>query len=195
MSRNLDNSTPSTKTQTKCHKPDSDESPDKLSHMLSKSVDMCGHCSRKCTIKNKPIQCDCDLCSTWVHASCEKLKDEQYTILGSSPNIIYYCSVNSCASRIKTILAEWIQTSSTLAKSLNESQAKFLLEFENLHKNLTNLSSKLDNLHSSETELQNRIKDTTTTLSTVMLPPITPASSNTTDVVDEYLDRERRNQI
>ena len=120
------------------------------------------------------------------------MEDEQYNILGSSPNIIYYCSLNSCASRIKTILAEWIQTSSNLAKYLNESQAKFLLESENLRKNLTNLSSKLDNLQSSETELQNRIKDTTTALSTVKLPPITPASSNTTDVVDEYLDRERR---
>ena len=90
------------------------------------------------------------------NASCEKLKDEQYNILASS-NIIYYCSLNSCASRIKTILAEWIQTSSNLAKSLNESQAKFLLQCENLHKNLTNLSSKLDNLQSSETELQNCI--------------------------------------
>ena len=43
---------------------------------------------------------------------------------------------------------------------------------------------------SNETELQNHIKDTTTALSTVKLPLVTPAASNPTDVVDEYLDRE-----
>ena len=162
-----------------------------LSRILSKSVDLCGHCNKKCTINDKAIQCD--LCSTWVYASCEKLKDEQYNILGSSPNVIYHCSLNSCANQIKTILAEWMEDSLNLTKSLNESHSKLSLEWENLHKRLTDLSGRLDNLQSSETELQNRIKDTATALSTIKLPHITPASSSATDAVDEYLNCEQCN--
>ena len=67
-----------------------------------------------------------------------------------------------------------------------------MLECENLHKRLTDLSNRLDNLQSSETELRNRIKDTTTALSTVKLPHITLASSSATDAVNEYLNHERR---
>ena len=82
MSNNSGNQTSTAKTQTKRLKPDSDDSPDKLSRLLGRDVDMCGHCNKKCTVKNKAIQCN--LCSTWVHASCEKLTHEQYNVLGSS---------------------------------------------------------------------------------------------------------------
>ena len=55
-----------------------------------------------------------------------------------------------------------------------------------------NLSSKLDTLQSSKSELQNHIKDTTTALSSVKMPLIAPTTFNATDIVDEYLDREQR---
>ena len=46
--------------------------------------------------------------------------------------------------------------------------------------------------HSSEAELQNHIKDTTTALSAVGLPTTPPNTSNAADIVDELLDHERR---
>ena len=76
-------------------------------------------------------------------------------------------------------------------KSLKESHSKLLVEHENLDKNLADQSNKLDNLKSSETVLQNHIKDTTTALSTVNLPAATPVATNLTDMVKEYLDREQ----
>ena len=190
MSKSTEDLTSSAKTQTKRHKPDSEDSPDKLTCLLSRPVDTCGHCNKKCTTKDRAIQCD--LCSTWVHANCENLTNDQYKVLGSSANIVYYCNFNSCASRVKYALAEWMHTSSSVITSLKESHSKFLLEYENLRKNLTDLSGKLDTLQSSETELHNHIKDTTTALSTMKPLPNVPASFNTTDIVDEYLDRERR---
>ena len=185
--------TSSASSQVKRHKPDSEDSPDKLSRLLNKSADMCNHCNKKCTVNDEAIQCD--LCSTWVHASCENLSHEQYNSLSqlaSSANVVYYCNLNSCSSRVKSIMAEWMQTSSNVAKSLKESHTNLLSELENLHKSLRELSGKLDTLHTSETELQDRIKNTTTALSAVNLPATTQTSPSATAIVDEYLDRKRR---
>ena len=46
---------------------------------LNKPSDMCGHCNKACTSKVQAIQCD--LCSQWVHAKCEKIITEDYTSL------------------------------------------------------------------------------------------------------------------
>jgi len=92
-------------SQTKCPKPD--DLPGKPSCLLNKSADVCGHCNKKCTIEDEAIQCD--LCSAWVHGSSEKLSHEQYNSLcqlASSTNVAYYCNLNSCSSRIKSIITE-----------------------------------------------------------------------------------------
>ena len=122
----------------------------------------------------------------------ENLTNDQYKVLGSSVNIVYYCKFNSCASRVKNVIAEWTHTSSSIITSLKESHSKLSTEYEDLRKNLSDLSSKLDTLQSSESELQNHIKDTTTALSSVKMPLVAPTTSNATDIVDEYLDCERR---
>ena len=59
MSKSTEELTLSAKTQTKRHKPDLKDSPDNLTHLLSRPVDMC--------TKDRAIQCD--LCSTWVHTN------------------------------------------------------------------------------------------------------------------------------
>ena len=54
------------------------DSPD----VLSKTVDVCGHCKKKCGGEgplNEAIQCD--LCATWVHASCEGISPDDYKSL------------------------------------------------------------------------------------------------------------------
>ena len=139
---------------------------------------MCNHFNKQCTSNDEAIQCD--LCSTWVHASCEDLSHEQYNLLcqlASSANVVYYYNLNSCSSCIKGIMAECMQTSSNAVKSLKESHTNLLSELENLHKSLHELSGKLDTLHASETKLQDCIKNTTTALSAVNQPATTPALS------------------
>ena len=106
--------------------------------------------------------------------------------------MVYYCNFKSCASRVKYALAEWMHTSSSIITSSKESHSKFLLEYENLHNNPTDLSGKLDTLQSGEIELHNHSKDTYYYCSlNNEAPPNAPASFNATDIVDEYLDCER----
>ena len=43
---------------SKRKKPDTDGSPDKSEQMLSKALDVCGKCNKKCTAKGEFNQCD-----------------------------------------------------------------------------------------------------------------------------------------
>ena len=65
-----------------------DDSPDEL----SKNADICRHCNKKCTKKSEAVQCD--LCYSWLHASCEGLNKEQYKLLtqltSTVENVMYY---------------------------------------------------------------------------------------------------------
>ena len=50
-----------------------------LEELVSKPLDVCGHCNKKCKDKgplSKAIQCD--LCGHWVHTSCEGSTKKQY---------------------------------------------------------------------------------------------------------------------
>ena len=74
--------------------------------------------------------------------------------------------------------------------------------YDNIYKAITDLSTKIDNLNSSESELQKSINiaETATALSTVHssvpnnanITPSSPASVHIVDALDEYMDRERR---
>ena len=81
-----------------------DDSPD----IKRSPVDLCGHCGKNCRDKvlNKAIQCD--LYAAWVHASCEGVSSDDYKLMknltSSSKNVIYYCSLNQCLSRVKQIV-------------------------------------------------------------------------------------------
>ena len=84
-------------SQSKCRKPDTEESPDKLSQLLDKPVDVCGYCGKKkCTTKCEALQHN--WCAAWLHASCEGLTKDQYEFLNqlasSTHNICNLC--NSC---------------------------------------------------------------------------------------------------
>ena len=52
------------------------DSPDPIDQLLSMDVDVCGHCHKKCSPSSEALQCD--LCSAWVHASCEGFTKKQY---------------------------------------------------------------------------------------------------------------------
>ena len=53
--------------------------PDDSPEDLSKSVDVCRHCNKKCAKRSEAVQCD--LCYSWLHASCEGLNKDQYKLL------------------------------------------------------------------------------------------------------------------
>jgi len=47
------------------------DSPDPKQQLLSKDVEICGHCRKKCSPSSEVLQCN--LYSTWVHATCDGL--------------------------------------------------------------------------------------------------------------------------
>ena len=79
-----------------------DDSPDEL----SKNVDICRHCNKKCTKKSEAVQCD--LCYLWLHTSCEGLNKEQCKLLtqltSTVENVMYYCKFNKCETRSKQLM-------------------------------------------------------------------------------------------
>ena len=56
-----------------------DTPPDTRILQQSKKVNVCGHCSKNCTLRSEAILCD--LCQSWVHASYEALDTEDYKML------------------------------------------------------------------------------------------------------------------
>ena len=71
-------------------------------------VDLCGHCGKNCSDKGLNEAIQCDLCAEWVHASCEGVSSDNYKLLTNltsfSENVIYYCNLNQCLSRVKQIV-------------------------------------------------------------------------------------------
>jgi len=92
-----DDALASSRTSAK-RKRQNDTPPDSRILRQSKKVNVCGHCNKRCTLRNEAIQCD--LCQSWVHASCEALNKEKYEILtqltNSVENAVYFYKLNSC---------------------------------------------------------------------------------------------------
>ena len=175
--------TTSASGQPKRKKPNSEESPDKSYYILSKSLDTCGKCNKKCTSKGDAIQCD--LCGTWVHAACEGITHEKYKAIKSLAldNIVYYCQINNCLSRTKHIINEYIKHQAQITTKLetmvsNISQQNLTTEYDNLQKAVANLSTRIDNLTARESELSNQIKDTSKALEKQPAAPSTQPSFN-----------------
>ena len=131
--------------------------------------------------------CQCDLCATWLHASCEGLKKDQYKLLyqlaSSTHNIVYYCSYNHCLDRFKTIMLQSMQ---------NDLTSKFDEIKTSLNQAISDLSHKIDQLQTSETEIQSQIKDTKKALSSAYDPP--SAHSSVADTIVQQLEDKNRHK-
>ena len=145
-------------------RPYSDVSPDKSAQILSKPLDVCGKCNKKCTsAKGESIQCD--LCGMWAHTTCECISREQFKAvksLSSLSNFVYYCQVNDCASHIKNITIDWVQShvSLQIESIVSDLTKEHLSKEYSLQKAVSDLSAKIDNLQAQELELSSKITDT-----------------------------------
>ena len=179
--------TPTTRPK---HKKPNDDSPD----ILSKPVDVCGHCGKNCSGKghlNEAIQCD--LCAMWVHASCEGVSSDDYKLLtnltSATDNVIYYCNLNQCLSWVKQIVFQHFNNKpSNNTESL---QPSLLSEHQSLHDSVSALSEKINHLCTNNDQLQNQLTPTVSSLSE-QAHTASHASPNTFNAIDEYMDRERR---
>jgi len=113
-------------------KTDDSVSPDTLqAEALSKSIDTCAHCKKRCTNTGNSEAIQCDLCYSWVHASCESITKSHFKLLNetlsvNSDSILYLRKSNKCNVRFKQLLA-----SKTCPCDLPES-ANFSLKVDEL---------------------------------------------------------------
>ena len=162
-------------------RPYSEVSPDKSALILNKPLDVCGKCNKKCTSgKGESIQCD--LCGVWAHANCEGVSRDQFKAiksLSSLRNFVYYCQVNDCASRIKNITVEWIQSRAspqTDAEAADIAKQQLSSEYNIIQKAVTDLSAKIDNLQAQEQKLSTQITSTSNAIG--KFPSKSVATSN-----------------
>ena len=90
--------------------------------------DICGHCNKKCTAKEKSSEAiQCDVCFEWVHAQCEGLSKDQYKVFSqltaTLSNIAYCCKLHGCLTRFNQLTAN-----DTNANELDSKKLKRLLK-------------------------------------------------------------------
>ena len=189
--------------QTKRRKPAEGDSPDKYEQLLRKSTEVCGHCNKRCTAKGEAVQCD--LCYSWVHASCEGIKKDNYRLLSqittNIEGVVYYCKLHQCALRFKQFQSEWVNQT-TLSESLKavvkectvSSQSHLLSELGSLSKSVSELSTKINDFISQEAGLRNHITDTAKALNSISHSAQVPdkVPKNAVGAVEEFSERERR---
>jgi len=169
------------------------DSPDPKDRLLSKDIDTCGHCKKKCTPTCEALQCD--LCSSWVHASCEGFSKKQYSSMSqltkSLDNVMFYCRLNNCVTRSKQFIFANIEATQTASDDTLQSLTK---EQDTIRQTLTQLSEKVNELCCANQTLSRELKSGSTPLN--QAPQSTSVAnslpSNPGEVVEEYLDRERR---
>ena len=143
-----------------------EESPGKSYYVLSKSLEVCGKCNKKCTDNEKAIQCD--LCCMWVHADCENINEQQYKAiknLSELGNSVYFCAINNCMTHFRSITNEWIRhqacgSSQPSIPTLSDNIESLTSTYNTIEKAVSDLSSKIVNLQSQECNLSEQIKST-----------------------------------
>ena len=147
---------------------DTESSPDKSELILTKPLNSCGKCSKKCLSKGEYIQYD--LSGTRAHVICDNITHDQYkaiTSLSSFNNLVYYCHSHDCINHVKNIISEWIKTNgmSEIKEVVTSLTQQYLSsEHSTLQKAVSDLSSRIDKLQAQELELTNEIKNTSIAL-------------------------------
>ena len=218
-----------------------DTSPDKRD-LLIKSLpgENCPHCSEVCSAENRAIQCD--LCGIWAHAECEGIPSECYdnfnSVFSKVHNISYYCEVNLCNSRVKQLIHNYyndleqrshlptlkslqaeqgnlhrlVSEVSTKLDNLSSrnvvpidesleptdrvlsTESSWHSDHQNLYNSISSLSEKINGLCVNNDQLQNQITTTVSSLNVAneQAQTVSHAPTNPAEIVDEYLNRERR---
>jgi len=176
--------------RTKRNRPN--DSPDPKDRLLSRKIDTCGHCKKKCTPTCEALQCD--LCSSWVHASCEGFSKKQYSSISqltkSLDNVMFYCRLNNCVTRSK----QFIFASVEATQATNDSTLQSLIEEQDtIRQALTEMSEKVNQICSMNQSLEKELKSIPIPSNQAPQSTIVANSpSNPSEIVEEYLDRERR---
>ena len=154
--------------------------------------DVCPHCSKECCSESKAVQCD--LCGTWAHACCEGISNDLYdkfnVLCAKVSNISYYCEANHCSSRIKQLVHDHHVN---LQQQVDFPSLRCLqAEQTNLHRLISEVANKIDDLTSRNNVLRNEVGAASEMIITEKSPVIHSPASTFLTVAEELDDRERR---
>ena len=143
---------------------------DSSPNALAVSGDICKHCNKKCTSKGKNSEAvQCDICLTWVHASCDGLNKEQYKIFSDAakviPNLAYCCKLNNCSVCLNQLVAaKGISKSTAVDEVLEDIDKKYSLVSDNISTKIESLSTNNTKLETIVNELTKSIESNTSQL-------------------------------
>ena len=144
------------------------------------------------------------MCYSWVHATCEGLKKDQYKqftqLTNTITNIAYYCTLNQCASLNKKLIYDHL---SSLKQNADTTTLRSLkVEQTNLHHTISDVSNKLDDLFSqNRNKLKMYVSKTLASKVKLQVPPNLSQTTASTSklpttavlsIADELADREWR---
>ena len=140
---------------------------------LSKNVNICCYCNKKCMKRSEAVQCD--LCYSWLHASCEGLSKEQYKLLtqltSTVDNVMYYCKLNKCETRSKQLMFNSIHKALfPFDNSETDETEPLMLEQNAIRKEISDLSAKVNALCSMYENLEKEIKSTASSIAQSSVP-------------------------
>ena len=130
--------------------------------------DMCKLCNKKCTESgedSKAIQCE--ICYSWVHATCDGLSIEQYDLFinnqlsVSVSNIAYCCNMNHCYARLNQLVANpYGQDIGQVLKPVVAEEIGQALKpiVDSLQESVSQVSSRIEKLNNQYSELEVKIK-------------------------------------
>jgi len=156
-----------------------------------------GHCGKNCSDKGLDKAIQCDLCAACTHASCEGVSSDNYKLLtnltSSSENVIYYCNLNQCLSRVKQIVFQHFsnRTEESSNKAKEFLPPALLSEQQTLRDSVSTLSDKIKSLCVNNEQLQSQLNTTISSLSE-QAHTASHASFDILSAIDNYMDRERR---
>ena len=167
--------------------------------------EICKHCSKLCSKKGTSFQCE--VCYSWVHASCEEVSNDTYKLFNklsaSMPNLVYCCNLNQCYARLSQLTSvannpptenfdhHNFQTFNDNHNVLENSVSKLGTQIEALSQANLALEKHFSDLLSTQSETQKIIKppevSTAATASSIADEPLSERECKKNNIIVYYL--------
>ena len=131
--------------------------------------DVCKLCNKKCTATGEDSNAiQCEICYSWVHATCDGLSIEQYDLFNqlsaSVGNIAYCCNMNQCYARLNQLVANPYGQDigqvlkPVVAEEIGQALKPIADNCASLQESISQVSSRLEKLKNQYTNLEVKIK-------------------------------------
>ena len=111
------------------------------------------------------VAIQCEICYSWVHATCDGLIIEQYDLYNqlsaSVGNIAYCCNMNQCYARLNQLVANQDigqVLKPVVAEEIGQALKPIVDNRASLQESISQVSSRIEKLNNQYTDLEVKIK-------------------------------------